>query len=74
MVSTSTYRPVIKTYLMITTRYSTTEQHEELERVIKEVYGLALKAFISDVAEIVELYSGEDSEMVELLWEASTAD
>ena len=59
---------------MITEKYSTTEQHEALEKLIKEVYGLDLKAFVSDAAEIVGNYSGEDSEMVELLWEASTAE
>ena len=59
---------------MITEKHSTTEQHEALEKLIKEVYGLDLKAFVSDAAEIVGNYSGENSVMVELLWEASTAD
>ena len=55
-------------------QYSTTEQHEALEKLINEIYGLDLKAFVSDAAEIIGNYSGENSEMVELLWEASTAD
>ena len=59
---------------MTTEKYSTTEQHEALEKLIKEIYALDLKAFVSDAAEIVGNYSGENSEMVELLWEASTAD
>ena len=67
-------RPSEGEIAMTTEKYSTTEQYEALERLIKEVYGLDLKAFVSDAAEIVGNYSGENSEMVELLWEASTAD
>ena len=67
-------RPSEGEIAMTTEKYSTTEQHEALEKLIKEVYGLDLKAFVSDAAEIVGNYSGENSEMVELLWEASTAD
>ena len=63
-----------KSIAMTTKKYSTTEQYDALEKLITEVYGLDLKALVSDTAEIVGNYSGEDSEMVELLWEASTAD
>ena len=59
---------------MTTKKYSTTEQHEALEKLITEIYGLDLKAFVSDTAEIIENHSSKDSEMVELLWEASIAD